>query len=79
VRHTVKLPRLGDTADDVVVVEWLKSVGEHVVAKEAVLVVETSKVTTEVVSPVAGTVRELLVDTDDEVAVGTPIMIVDGN
>lgn len=77
-RHTVKLPRLGDTADDVVVLEWLAQVGDQVAQDDPVLRVETSKIDTDVVSPLSGTVVELLVEAGDEVAVGVPILIIDG-
>ena len=75
----MKLPRLGDTADEVVVLELLARVGDRVAANDPVLRVETSKVDAEVVSPVAGTVVELLVDAGDEVAVGAPIIVVEGD
>ena len=76
-RHTVKLPRLGDTADDVVVLELLAQVGDHVGQNDPVLRVETSKIDTEVVSPVSGTVVELLVEPGDEVAIGVPIAVIE--
>ena len=76
-RHTVKLPRLGDTADDVVVLELLAQVGDQVGQNDPVLRVETSKIDTEVVSPVAGTVVELLVEPGDEVAIGVPIAVIE--
>ena len=41
------------------------------------MAVETDKVTTEVPSPVAGTLVEQLVSPQDEVAVGAPICIVE--
>lgn len=75
-RHTVKLPRLGDTADEVVIIEWLVEVGNRVAENDPVLRVETSKVDSDVMSPVAGTVMERLVNPGDEVAVGSPILIV---
>jgi pyruvate/2-oxoglutarate dehydrogenase complex dihydrolipoamide acyltransferase (E2) component len=75
-RHAVKLPKLGDTAEDVIVLDWLAQIGDRVAANDAVLLVETSKVDAEVVSPVAGTLIEHLVAPGDEVAVGEPIAIV---
>jgi pyruvate/2-oxoglutarate dehydrogenase complex dihydrolipoamide acyltransferase (E2) component len=78
-RHTVKLPRLGDTADDVVVIEWIAKIGDRVSQNDAVMRVETSKIDTDVVSPVSGTVVEHLVAVGDEVAVGAPIAIIEGD
>ena len=78
-RHTVKLPRLGDTADDVIVIEWIAKVGDRVGQNDAVMRVETSKIDTDVVSPVSGIVVEHLVAVGDEVAVGAPIVIIEGD
>lgn len=78
-RHTVKLPRLGDTADEVVVLEWLVTLGDQVRVNHAVLRVETSKVDVEVVSPVAGTLVEQLVAPGDEVAIGSPIAVLESD
>lgn len=78
-RHTVKMPRLGDTSNEVVVIEWLVELGENVGPEQPVMRVETDKVEADVPSPVLGTVIELLVGKDDEVAVGEPILIVESD
>jgi len=78
-RHKVKLPRLGDTADDVIVIEWTAKVGDRVGQNDALMRVETSKIDTDVVSPVSGVVVEHLVAAGDEVAVGAPIAIIEGD
>lgn len=72
------MPKLGDTSDEVVVIDWLVEVGTEVAPGQPVLRVETSKVDTEVVSPLGGRVTELLVLPEEEVAVGTPIFILEG-
>jgi pyruvate/2-oxoglutarate dehydrogenase complex dihydrolipoamide acyltransferase (E2) component len=77
VRHEVKLPRLGDTTQEALVTKWLCEVGSHVDVGTPLMEVETDKVTTEVPSPVAGTVVEQLVSPEDEVTVGAPICIVE--
>jgi 2-oxoglutarate dehydrogenase E2 component (dihydrolipoamide succinyltransferase) len=77
VRHQVKLPRLGDTAQEVLVTEWLCEVGSEVDVGTPLLAVETDKITTEVPSPVAGKLVEQLVSPEDEVTVGAPICIVE--
>lgn len=78
-KHKVKLPRLGDTADEVVVIEWLVGIGSRVDTGEPILRVETSKVNSDVVSPVSGIVSECLVQPGDEVAVGAPILLIEGD
>ncbi|MHB1128594.1 MAG: biotin/lipoyl-containing protein [Ilumatobacteraceae bacterium] len=67
----VILPRLGDTVDEVVVVEWLVAVGSLVKKGDSLMRVETDKVDVDVESPFAGVVSELLVAQGDEVKTGT--------
>lgn len=76
-RSTVKLPKLGDTADEVVVVEWLVDVGAQVEQGTPLMLVETSKVNAEVPSPLAGTVVEQLATVDDELPIGAPICVLE--
>ncbi len=76
-RHVVNLPKLGDTADDVVVLEWLVAEGDVVVEGDPLLSVETNKIDTEVPSPVSGRLVERLVSVDDEVATGAAIAVME--
>jgi pyruvate/2-oxoglutarate dehydrogenase complex dihydrolipoamide acyltransferase (E2) component len=66
----VVLARLGDTVDEVVVLEWLVAVGTTVQAGDSLLRVETDKVEVDIESPYTGTVSELSVAEGDEVATG---------
>lgn len=75
--HRVKMPRLGDTADEVVILDVLVEPGDAIAEGQAVLAVETDKIDTEVVAPIGGTVTEVLVAEGDEVSVGEPIMVVE--
>jgi glutaconyl-CoA/methylmalonyl-CoA decarboxylase subunit gamma len=77
VRGQVKLPKLGDTANEVVVLEWHVEVGATIAEGEPLLTVQTDKVEVEVPSPMSGTVVERLVALDDEVSVGTVIAVVE--
>jgi pyruvate/2-oxoglutarate dehydrogenase complex dihydrolipoamide acyltransferase (E2) component len=74
----VKLPVLGDTTKVAVVAEWLVDVGERIEVGTPLMSVETDKVTTEVPSPVAGTLTERLVAEQDEIAIGAPIARIQG-
>ena len=76
-RVRVKLPQLGDTTQEVLVTEWLRSVGDEVESGTALMMVETDKALSEVPSPVAGRLVEQLVLVDDEVSVGTYICIIE--
>ncbi len=66
----VTLPALGESVTEGTVTRWLKQVGETVEVDEPLLEVSTDKVDTEVPSPVAGTVEEILVGEDETVEVG---------
>ena len=57
----VVLPALGESVTEGTVTRWLKAVGETVEADEPLLEVSTDKVDTEIPSPVAGTLLEILV------------------
>ncbi len=76
-RHTIRLPKLGDTVEDVLVTEWVARVGEELAEGATLLNAETDKVDTDVPTPVAGTLVERLVEADDEVAVGAPIAVIE--
>ena len=76
-RFEVKMPRLGETVDEVVLLEWMVEVGDEVEEDTELALVETDKVETEVPSPVAGTVIEILVNEDAEVVTGEVICVID--
>ena len=69
----VVMPELGESVTEGVITQWLKSVGDTVEVDEALLEVSTDKVDTEVPSPVAGTIVEILFEEDDTVEVGDVI------
>uniref|UniRef100_UPI0005BD0119 biotin/lipoyl-containing protein n=1 Tax=Actinomyces polynesiensis TaxID=1325934 RepID=UPI0005BD0119 len=69
----VKMPALGESVTEGTVTTWLKKVGDTVEADEPIVEVSTDKVDSEVPSPVAGTILEILVDEDETVEVGTEI------
>ena len=75
-RSKVKLPKLGDTTEEVVVLEWLVEVGETLTAGDDMLRVETDKVDADVPAPVSGTLVEQLVAVDDLVEIGAPIAVI---
>jgi 2-oxoglutarate dehydrogenase E2 component (dihydrolipoamide succinyltransferase) len=57
----VTIPKLGLTMQEATVVKWLKKPGESVQSGEALLEIETEKITCEVESPASGTLSEILV------------------
>ncbi|HYY09856.1 MAG TPA: 2-oxoglutarate dehydrogenase, E2 component, dihydrolipoamide succinyltransferase [Kineosporiaceae bacterium] len=70
---SVQMPALGESVTEGTVTRWLKQVGEHVDVDEPLLEVSTDKVDTEIPSPVAGVLQEILVSEDETVAVGTAL------
>ncbi|WP_054953494.1 2-oxoglutarate dehydrogenase, E2 component, dihydrolipoamide succinyltransferase [Flaviflexus massiliensis] len=72
----VTMPALGESVTEGTVTQWLKEVGDTVEVDEALLEVSTDKVDTEVPSPVAGTLLEILVGEDETVDVGAPVAII---
>ena len=76
----VEMPELGESVTEGTITRWLKKVGDTVAVDEPLLEVSTDKVDTEVPSPVAGTIVEILAEEDDTVDVGAVIVrIGDGN
>lgn len=66
----IVLPSLGESITEGTVTRWLKEIGESVEVDEPLLEVSTDKVDTEVPSPIAGVLQEILVQEDDTVEVG---------
>ncbi|MFT4052719.1 MAG: 2-oxoglutarate dehydrogenase, E2 component, dihydrolipoamide succinyltransferase [Microbacterium sp.] len=66
----VVLPELGESVTEGTVTRWLKEVGDEVAVDEPLLEISTDKVDTEIPSPVAGTLQEIVVAEDETVAVG---------
>ena len=69
------MPALGESVTEGTVTRWLKAVGELVAVDEPLLEVSTDKVDTEIPSPFAGTLLQILVQEDETVAVGTPLAV----
>ena len=66
----VTLPQLGETVTEGTITQWFKSVGDTVAEDEPLFEVSTDKVDSEVPSPIAGTLTEILANEGDVVEVG---------
>ncbi len=73
----VVMPEMGESVMEGTVIEWAKKVGDKVEVDETLLEIATDKVDTEVPSPEAGVLVEILVQEDETVAVGQTIAIID--
>ena len=66
----VTMPQLGETVTEGTITQWFKNVGDAVAMDEILFEVSTDKVDSEVPSPVAGVVTEILAAEGDVVEVG---------
>lgn len=73
----VVMPQMGESVMEGTVIEWAKKVGDRVEVDETLLEIATDKVDTEVPSPEAGVLIEILVQEDETVEVGQAIAIID--
>jgi pyruvate dehydrogenase E2 component (dihydrolipoamide acetyltransferase) len=74
--ESVNLPALGESVTEGTVTRWLKNVGDRVEVDEPLLEVSTDKVDTEIPSPIAGVIEAILVQEDETVEVGTPLVTI---
>ena len=70
---TINLPDFGDF-DEVEVIEICVKTGQKVNSEEPILVLETDKAAMEIPSSVDGTVKEVLLNIGDKVAIGMPFL-----
>ena len=72
----VVLPALGESVTEGTVTRWLKKVGDTVAVDEPLVEVSTDKVDTEIPSPFAGVVEQILVQEDETVEVGGVLAVI---
>jgi pyruvate/2-oxoglutarate dehydrogenase complex dihydrolipoamide acyltransferase (E2) component len=77
-RSTLKMPKVGDAVDEVVINEIQVQVGSKVSEGQTLFVVETDKTQVEIPSPFAGTVADILIKVGDDVRTGAPTMVLEG-
>jgi 2-oxoglutarate dehydrogenase E2 component (dihydrolipoamide succinyltransferase) len=69
----VVMPKMGESLQEGTIIKWTKKVGEKIERDETILEISTDKVDTEVPSPVAGVLFEILAKENDTVEVGKVI------
>ena len=69
----VIMPKLGESITEGTIIEWKKQIGDDIVQDETILEISTDKVDSEVPSPSAGKLIEVLYNPNDVVAVGEVI------
>src|ERR1700737_3947754 len=70
------MPQLGETVTEGTITRWMKQVGDQVAEDEVLFEVSTDKVDSEVPSPVAGYISEILVPEGDTVDFGTRLAVI---
>ena len=71
----VRLPQLGQTMEEGTIVNCLVKVGDEVKKGDVIFEIETDKATLEMESPAEGFVKYILVETDQTLPVGAPILV----
>jgi len=72
----LKVPTLGESVTEATVAKWFKAAGDAVAVDEAVVELETDKVTVEVNAPVAGAIESIAAEEGAEVAVGALLGVI---
>src|SRR5919199_3453152 len=73
----LKLPKLGESVTEGTLGKWLKKPGDRVEKYELLVEVQTDKVSTEIPSPVSGTLKDVKVQEGDTVPNNTVIAVLD--
>ncbi|MBN8678940.1 MAG: 2-oxo acid dehydrogenase subunit E2 [Chitinophagales bacterium] len=76
-RVELVMPKMGESIMEATILKWRKKPGDSVELDEAVLDIATDKVDSEVPSPVAGTIVEILFQENDVVAINKAIAIIE--
>jgi 2-oxoglutarate dehydrogenase E2 component (dihydrolipoamide succinyltransferase) len=69
----LRVPSVGESITEVQIGDWLKQQGQRVAADEALVVIETDKVTVELPSPAAGVITQMLKKKGEKARVGEVI------
>ena len=73
----VTLPSLGESVTEGIITQWIKKVGDVVARDEPLFEVSTDKVDSEMPSPAAGVLVEIIAEEGDTVETGSRVAIID--
>ena len=76
-QSTLKMPKVGDAVDEVVISEVKVSQGAKVAKGDILFVVETDKAQVEVPAPVNGVIVNVLIAVGDDVKTGAPTIVME--
>src|SRR5580658_9377144 len=69
----VVMPQMGESIVEGTLTKWLKKKGDHVERDEPLFEISTDKVDTEIPSPSAGTLSEIMVEEGKTVGINTVV------
>ena len=72
----IKMPQLGLTMENGLVAEWLKHEGDAVSAGEAIVLIETDKLSSEIICEEDGVLLKILVEEGNDIPVQTVLAYV---
>ncbi len=75
----VVMPKMGESIQEGKILRWVKNVGDKVERDEVILEISTDKVDTEVPSPSAGVITQIMFQEGDTVEVGKVICVLGGD
>src|SRR3981081_368188 len=73
----IVMPQMGESIVEGTLTKWLKKAGDHVERDEPLFEISTDKVDTEIPSPAAGTLSEVLVEEGKTVGINTVVARID--
>ena len=72
----IRIPKIGMSATEMTLLEWMFADGDHVDVSDVIYTVETDKTTTEIEAQTAGTLR-VMAEEGESYAVGTLIGMIE--
>ncbi len=70
------MPKMGESVEEATITKWFVKVGDTITEDDILLEIATDKVDSEIPSPVAGTVKEILFEVNSVVPVGKIVAII---
>ncbi len=74
---SIVMPKMGESVMEATIIKWLKQEGDMVSESESILEVATDKVDSDIPTPHAGRLKQILVQPGSIIAIGAPIAIME--
>jgi 2-oxoglutarate dehydrogenase E2 component (dihydrolipoamide succinyltransferase) len=73
----IVMPKMGESIEEATITKWFVKEGDAISEEDILLEIATDKVDSEIPSPVDGTIKKIMYQQDETVAVGSVIAIID--